>query len=176
MNKLRWMIIAGFTLAAAAWIMQAAGEKVDSRNLLSGQAAFVDYRSLKPGTFRKITAAALPKPFATSSSSNAPTTVPRPADAWPQAPAGFKVELYATGLDMPRQIRVAPNGDSFVAESQLGQIKVFRGRDKVGKPEQISVFATGLPQTFPSAITNPVRKSSNAPLAWPPSSGTRITS
>jgi glucose/arabinose dehydrogenase len=155
MNKFRWMIIAGFTLAAAAWIMQAAGEKVDSRNLLSGQAAFVDYRSLKPGTFRKITAAALPKPFATSSSSNAPTTVPRPADAWPQAPAGFKVELYATGLDMPRQIRVAPNGDFFVAESQLGQIKVFRGRDKDGKPEQVSVFATGLRRPFGIAFYPP---------------------
>jgi len=155
MNKPRWMIIAGFMLAAAAWIMQAAGEKVDARNLLSGQAAFLDYRSLKPGTFRKITAADLPKPFATSSSSNAPTTVSRPADAWPQAPAGFKVELYATGLDMPRQIRVAPNGDFFVAESQLGQIKVFRGRDKDGKPEQVSVFATSLRRPFGVAFYPP---------------------
>jgi glucose/arabinose dehydrogenase len=148
MNKFRWMIIAGFILAAAAWIMQAAGEKVDARNLLSGQAAFIDYGSLKPGTFRKITAADLPKPFATSSSSNAATMVTRPADAWPKAPAGFKVELYATGLDMPRQIRVAPNGDFFVAESQLGQIKIFRGRDKNGKPEQVSTFATGLKRPF----------------------------
>jgi glucose/arabinose dehydrogenase len=148
MNKLRWMFIAGFVFAAAAWIMPAAGEKFDSKNLLSGQAAFMDYRSLKPGTFRKITAADLPKPFATSSSSNAATMVNRPAGAWPQAPAGFKVELYATGLDMPRQIRVAPNGDLFVAESQLGQIKVFRGRDKDGKPEQVSTFATGLKRPF----------------------------
>ncbi|HTD43485.1 MAG TPA: sorbosone dehydrogenase family protein [Bryobacteraceae bacterium] len=148
MNKLRWMIISGLVFAAAAWVMQAAGEKLDSKNLLSGQAGFMDYRSLRPGTFRKITAADLPKPFATSSSSNAPTVAARPADAWPQAPAGFKVELYATGLDMPRQIRLAPNGDFFVAESQLGEVKVFRGRNKDGKPEQVSSFAAGLKRPF----------------------------
>ena len=148
MNKLRWMIMAGFVLGAAAWILQAAGEKVDPKNLLSGPSAFLGFRSLKPGTFRKITAADLPKPFATSSSSNAATVVARPADAWPQAPVGFRVDLYATGLDMPRQIRVAPNGDIFVAESQLGQIKIFRGRDKNSKPEQVSAFATGLKRPF----------------------------
>ena len=53
--------------------------------------------------------------------------VPRPANAWPIAPKGFKVELYATGLDNPRLIRIAPNGDLFLAESASGKIKIFRG-------------------------------------------------
>ena len=138
-------------LVAASWMLHAAAEKsakFDVKNLLAGQAAFIDGRSLKPGTFRKITADALPPPFATSSSANPPHLVPRPANAWPQAPAGFMVELYATNLDEPREIRIAPNGDLFVAETHLGQLKIFRGRHKDGKPQQVSVFATGLNQPF----------------------------
>ncbi len=141
-------IICFVFVGAASWMLHAAGEKFDVKNVFTGQAAFIDGRSMKPGTFRKVTADALPPPFATSSAGNPPRLVPRPADAWPQAPAGFKVELYATNLDEPREIRTAPNGDLFVAETHLGQIKIFRGRDKDGKPQQVSVFATGLNQPF----------------------------
>jgi glucose/arabinose dehydrogenase len=74
--------------------------------------------------------------------------VPKPADAWPKAPAGFKVEQYTTGLDNPRLMRTAPNGDLFVAESQPGKILVFRGVTPDGKPQQTSVFAEGLHQPF----------------------------
>jgi len=147
MNKRR-IIAWSICLAAATWMLYAAGEKVDVKNLFTGQAAFIDGRSMKPGTFRKVTVDALPPPFATSSSANPPRLIPRPADAWPQAPAGFKVELYATNLDQPREIRTAPNGDLFVAETHSGQIKIFRGRDEGGKPQQVSVFATGLNQPF----------------------------
>ena len=79
---------------------------------------------------------------------NGPSVVPRPEDAWPLAPKGFKVELYATGLDNPRLLRFAPNGDLFLAESATGTIKVFRGIGADGKPQQTSVFATGLQQPF----------------------------
>ncbi len=135
-------------LGAASWMLHAAGEKFDLKSLRIGRDAFIDGRAMMPGTFRKVTVDALPPPFATSSSANPPRLVPRPADAWPQAPAGFRVELYATNLDEPREIRTAPNGDLFVAETHLGQIKIFRGRDKDGKPQQVSVFATGLNQPF----------------------------
>jgi glucose/arabinose dehydrogenase len=74
--------------------------------------------------------------------------VPRPESAWPQAPKGFKVELYATGLENPRLIRRAPNGDYFVAESDKGQIRVFRGITPDGKPEITSIFASGLGHPF----------------------------
>jgi glucose/arabinose dehydrogenase len=74
--------------------------------------------------------------------------VPRPANAWPIAPKGFKVELYATGLDNPRLLRLAPNGDLFLAESESGKIRVFRGVTPDGKPQQTSVFAEGLHQPF----------------------------
>jgi glucose/arabinose dehydrogenase len=74
--------------------------------------------------------------------------VPKPADAWPQAPAGFKVDQYAVGLENPRLIRPAPNGDLFLAESRPGRIKVLRGIDSSGKAQTIEVFAEGLKQPF----------------------------
>ena len=67
----------------------------------------------------------------------------------PQAPAGFKVGMYVSeGLTNPRQIRTAPNGDYFVADTSAGAVKIFRGITADGKPEQSSVFATGLPGAF----------------------------
>ena len=129
-------------------MLAADAAKIDSKNLLTGQSAFADAISLKPGTFHRITANDLPKPFDTKSSANFPRLVPRPENAWPQAPAGFKVELYASGFNQPRQIRVAPNGDFFIAESRSGEIKLVRGRDKDGKPDQVETFATGLRQPF----------------------------
>ncbi len=112
------------------------------------KAPFTDYRFEKPGTIRKITLQDLPAPLATLSSGNSPQLVPRPENAWPQVPAGFKVELYATGLNEPRLIRTAPNGDFFVAESHSGEIKVFRGITAAGKPAQMETFATGLNRPF----------------------------
>ena len=138
----------GLAVFAAALIVRAAQQKVDTSHLIAGPAAFIDYRAMKPGTFRKITAADLPRPYATRSVGNAPTLVPRPVDRWPQVPAGFTVDLYATDLNGPRQIRLAPNGDAFVAESGAGQIRVLRGRGADGRPERISVFATGLRQPY----------------------------
>ncbi|MGE5204706.1 MAG: PQQ-dependent sugar dehydrogenase [Chlamydiota bacterium] len=109
---------------------------------------FTDFRYEQPGKVRKITLKDLPPPFETPSADNGPDVVARPAKVWPQAPAGFKVELYATGLDNPRLIRTAPNGDIFVAESAAGDIRVFRGITKDGKPEQMSVFASGLNRPY----------------------------
>jgi glucose/arabinose dehydrogenase/mono/diheme cytochrome c family protein len=111
-------------------------------------APFTDFRFEQPGTVRKITVQDLPAPYLTESSNNGPRMVRRPRDAWPKAPAGFTVQQYATGLDNPRLIRTAPNGDVFLAESNSGKIKVFRGITGSGKPEQISVFATGLSQPY----------------------------
>jgi glucose/arabinose dehydrogenase len=127
-----------------AWMIQAS--EIDSKNVITGQAAFADSTSLKPGTARKITPADLPKPYATESARVSPL-VPRPDGAMPIAPAGFKVELFLTGLRNPRQIRMAPNGDLFFAETNVGEVKIIRGY-KDGKPELVSTFATGLPGAF----------------------------
>jgi glucose/arabinose dehydrogenase len=119
------------------------------------KAPFTDYRYEKPGATRKITTSDLPAPFATKSAENEPNMAPRPKDAWPQAPAGFKVELYTTDVQNPRKILTAPNGDFFVAESHRGDIKIFRGIKPDGKPQQTSVFATGLKQPYGIAFYPP---------------------
>jgi glucose/arabinose dehydrogenase len=111
-------------------------------------APFTDFRFEQPGKVRKITAQDLPVPYVTTSASNGPRLVARPRDAWPKAPAGFTVQQYVTGLDNPRLLRTAPNGDVFLAESGRGKIKVFRGITSDGEPQQVSVFVTGLNQPY----------------------------
>ena len=117
--------------------------------VLTGQGAFTDYSKESPGVRRKLTVADLPAPFATKSVDNGPhEMVKRPDGAWPKAPAGFKVEQYATGLAAPRLIRKAPNGDLFVAMSSSNEIMVFRGLGADGKAKQMEKFADGLSQPF----------------------------
>lgn len=155
MTAVKWMAAIALALCAVAWVAGAASDKIDPKSLVTGPAAFADYRTEKPGLFHKITAGDLPKPFDTKSSANFPRVVAKPDNMWPQAPAGFKVELYASGLTQPRQIRTAPNGDLFVADSRKGELQIFRGRSSDGKPEQVSTFATGLKQVFGIAFYPP---------------------
>ena len=116
---------------------------------------FADYRAETPGARHRITPADLPEPYATESANNGPSLVKRPEGAWPQAPKGFKVELYAEGLGNPRQIRTAPNGDAFVAESGPGRVKILRGLGADGKVETVAVFADGLNKPFGIAFYPP---------------------
>jgi glucose/arabinose dehydrogenase len=81
--------------------------------------------------------------------------VARPQNAWPKAPQGFKVEQFTTGLDNPRLMRTAPNGDIFLAEMKAGDIKVFRGITADGHPQQTEIFAKGLEQPFGIAFYPP---------------------
>jgi glucose/arabinose dehydrogenase len=154
MRFLRVLVpVTTFFLATA--ILLYAFEPKTPPKVITGQAAFHDYSQEKPGTFRKITVADLPQPFETESAFNMAKVVPRPQGAMPQAPPGFKVELYASGLDNPRLIRTAPNGDLFLAESETGKIKVFRGVGKNRAAETTEVFATGLEQPFGIAFYPP---------------------
>jgi glucose/arabinose dehydrogenase len=139
MRKAEWIVGAAALCAAFA---------ASDRAPVTGQAAFADYKTQSPGTVRKITPADLPKPYATSSAKNQAHVIPRPSGAMPIAPAGFKVELFASGLKNPREIRTAPNGDLFVVESNPGDIKVFRG--STGQ-----VFVKGLDQPFGMAFYPP---------------------
>ncbi len=116
--------------------------------VLTGPAAFVDTLDVAPGTRRKITPADLPAPFATESVATRSRIVPRPAGVLPKAPAGFVVQLFAEGLIQPRVIRVAPNGDVFVVESQAGRVHSFRGLGEDGKAREDAVFATGLHEPY----------------------------
>ncbi len=116
---------------------------------------FTDFRGEKPGTVHKITVADLPAPYATRSADPGSEIIPRPANAWPQAPEGFKVQQFAGSLDNPRLIRTAPNGDVFVAESSPGRIKVYRGISKNGEAASVHDFTTGLTLPFGIAFYPP---------------------
>src|ERR1700688_2008239 len=116
---------------------------------------FTDFRYEKPGTVRKITVKDLPQPYATESAENAAELVPRRDNVWPAAPAGFKVELYGSGLENPRTLLTAANGDIFLAESDPGRIRVFRGLTSDGKPEQSAIFASGLKRPYGLAFYPP---------------------
>ena len=129
--------------------------EAESAASLNVSPPFANYKTQAPGVTRKITLADLPKPYATESVDNGADVVRRPSDAWPQAPAGFKVEQFASKLDNPRLLRTAPNGDVFLAESDAGEIKIFRGLTSEGKPEQTQVFASGLNKPFGIAFYPP---------------------
>ncbi len=119
---------------------------------------FSDYRSQYPGVVHKITPADLPKPYASRSIDNSPVEVAKPAGAWPQTLPGFKVTEYVTngeGLDNPRLIRRAPNGDLFLAESQPGRIRVLHGIRPDGHAQNIELFAKDLKQPFGIAFYPP---------------------
>src|SRR5882672_3358553 len=73
-----------------------------------------DVAAQAPGLSHQRTVESLPPPKTTRSATNDPHVVPRPRDAWPHAPAGFRVSLYAEGLVAPRALRRAPNGDVLV--------------------------------------------------------------
>ncbi len=92
----------------------------------------------------EIRADQLPPPFATQSAGNPPLVRPHPKGAALHVPPGFRVELWATKFDDPRNLVLAPNGDLFVAETGGGRIAVLRG----GRPDQRVTFASNLNEPF----------------------------
>jgi len=116
-------------------------------------APFSDYRTERPGAIHRITPADLPAPYATPSVGNGPRVVARPNGAMPETVAGYTVGLYAEGLNGPRQMRTAPNGDLFVAESHPGRIKAIRGGG--ARAQIVQTFASGLSRPFGIAFYPP---------------------
>ena len=139
---------------------------------ITGADAFADYSQQKPGVSRKITAADLPTPNPSEAVDNGAKVVARPNGLLPQAPAGFKVTLYAGGdggptpapdghfserlgdappkgtFQQPRLIRTAPNGDVFLSDSFAGSIFVLRGIRPDGHAQTVSKYSTGLSHPF----------------------------
>ncbi len=132
------LLFATIFAASPATLRAQSGSKT-----ITGQAAFTDYSQERPGVRRKITVADLPEPKEAESVDNGPTVIPRPDGAWPVAPPGFRVQLYAQGFKEPRLMRTAPNGDIFLADSHGDKIMVLRGVGPDGKAQKISTFAEG---------------------------------
>jgi glucose/arabinose dehydrogenase len=123
--------------------------------VLKGSAAFGDWRKDKPGVRRLLTPQDLPAPLVTPSSANFPETTAMPPGVKPEVPSGFAVEMVGSGLKSPRAIRVAPNGDLFVAETKSNTIRVLRMTEGSAKPSTVEVFATGLYQPYGMAFYPP---------------------
>jgi len=138
-------------VASAAVVLAASGAQ--AQDVLKGSAAFGDWRADKPGVRRHITAQDLP-PVTTPTTAD--THVERkPAGASPTVPEGFAVSIFATGLKNPRAMKVAPNGDLFVADSKADEIHVYRPSADGTKPASHEVFASGLHQPYGIAFYPP---------------------
>jgi glucose/arabinose dehydrogenase len=116
--------------------------------VLGGAAAFGSWHDDAPGKRRHITADALPAPYASPSVGNTVRVVRPPADAKLKVPPGFEIKEFAGGLSGPRLLRVAPNGDLFVAETAAGRIRVLRPSENGAAASVSEVFASGLRGPF----------------------------
>jgi glucose/arabinose dehydrogenase/cytochrome c2 len=114
-----------------------------------------DWRNAAPGVKYHITLADLPKPYATTSSGNNPRVVRQPTNAVLSVPAGFTVRLFAARLSGPRLLRVAPNGDIFIAETRANRIRVLRAADGADAPSDNQIYATNLDRPFGIAFYPP---------------------
>src|SRR5688572_838664 len=101
-----------------------------------------------PGRTHRIDVATLPAPFATPSARDFPAIAAKPSDAALKLPPGFKVDVFTRDIDGPRVMRVAPNGDIFVAETQRGRIKVLEPSADGTSVASSTVFASGLSRPF----------------------------
>jgi len=101
-----------------------------------------------PGRTHRIEVAKLPAPFATPSAREFPAVVAKPGDASLKLPAGFKIDVFTRDVDGPRVMRVAPNGDIFVAETAPGSIKVLKPSADGATVASSTVFASGLNRPF----------------------------
>jgi glucose/arabinose dehydrogenase len=139
-------------VAFAAFATSSLSTAQDTPTRLEGKAALTDWHADRPGLIRYIRPADLPPPNLAGSSANGPRIVRR-GNEKPIVPPGFEVSLFAEGLEQPRIIRAAPNGDIFVAESLAGRIRVLRPGE-AGRPRG-EVFAAGLSAPFGIAFYPP---------------------
>lgn len=107
-----------------------------------------DWKKDVPGRKHKIDVAKLPASYASPAARNFPRFVDKPAGASPKVPSGFKVDVFASGLGGPRNLRLAPNGDIILTETQSGRVKVLRPSADGAKAASSEVFAQGLLQPF----------------------------
>jgi glucose/arabinose dehydrogenase len=142
----------GLSIAAFLSVITAPILAQTGGGVLEGHAAFGDWRADAPGTRRLIRPSDLPRPQPAGSVANTVRIAHR-TDEKPRVPAGFAVDLFASGLAAPRLIRTAPNGDVFVSESRAGRISVLRADGNA--PAKKSVFASGLRYPFGIAFYPP---------------------
>ncbi len=111
-----------------------------------------DWKKDVPGRRHRIDVTALPAAYDTPAAVSFPRFVDKPADAKLQVPAGFKVDVFAKDLPGVRNLRVAPNGDVFLAQTQSNRISVLRPSADGSRAERVTTFAQGLNLPFGMAF------------------------
>ena len=91
----------------------------------------------------ELSPSSLPVPYSAPSVSAAAENIKRPEGAMPKVPKGFQVGIFASGLERPREMAVAPDGAVFVAQTYQGKIAVLRDADGDGVAEMRMTFADG---------------------------------
>jgi glucose/arabinose dehydrogenase len=132
-----------------------------------------DYRNAYTLTNSSNQQIKLDPPYATKAVRNYCKIIGWQKGQMPVAPAGFKVDLFAGGLNNPRNIYVAPNGDVFSSQAtteikgitkigadiigagkseNIGKspnnIIIFRDTNGDGIPDLKTIFLTGLNQPY----------------------------
>lgn len=132
-----------------------------AQEVRTGADAFGNWEDDAPGVRRHIEPADLPPPTHAENDPEAPDfermamVVEAPQGKMPEVPEGFAVQVFASGLNEPRVIRIASNGDIFVAESGAGRVLVFAADSAGGAPATPEVFAEGLDRPFGIAFYPP---------------------
>ena len=88
--------------------------------LLSGAAQAADH----PGTKHLVLPADMPKPYLTPAADNSSLAIARPKNVVPEAPKGFSVSLFASGLTNARFMALAPDGDVFISQPDLDMVAI----------------------------------------------------
>ncbi|MER9053399.1 sorbosone dehydrogenase family protein [Mesorhizobium sp. M0213] len=146
----------GFAAVAVALLAAtpAAAQQADQK-VLKGEAAFGDWHADRPGVRRLIGPQDMPAADPAQSASNGGGMAERPESAEPELPPGFSAEMIASGLYNPRVVRVAPNGDLFIANGHADQIRVYRLAEGRAKPIEKAIFAQGLNYPYGIAFYPP---------------------
>ena len=136
-----------YLAACSLIVLMGACSPVGAADQPSGKPPYGDWHGDAPGTVHNISPADLPSPYGTAVAAAVAKVVARPDGAELKAPPGFSVQPFAH-LKGPRMVRVAPNGDIFVAETDAGQVSVLRTADGAGQPSLSQVFISGVDRPF----------------------------
>jgi glucose/arabinose dehydrogenase/cytochrome c2 len=107
-----------------------------------------NWRLDAPGRVHRISARLLPPPFATPSSRNNSSVVPKPASASLAVPPGFHVDTFIASLTGPRKMLLAANGDILVTEMRAGRVTVLHPSSDGTHAAGAAVYLQGLDLPF----------------------------
>lgn len=92
----------------------------------------------------------LPPPFHTPSANNGPRVIARPDGARLQVPAGFNIDVFAEGFEVPRFMLRGPSGEILLSDSsrQNGAVWVLLDTKKTFKADSRKKLIEGLDRPY----------------------------